>query len=112
MVEQRPQWAAMHALISDLGRTLDNVQKTRQEALEITGEAWSDDRLIRAVVGPRGQLVDLEINPRIYRNPNSSALSATILATVKAAVDDANRKTRELLQRAMPAGRDLELPGE
>ncbi|MFI6761334.1 YbaB/EbfC family nucleoid-associated protein [Micromonospora sp. NPDC050417] len=99
---ERPQWSAISGIIGDLQRTLDDAAQTRQQVMEITGTAWSDDRMIKAVVGPRGQLVELEIDPRVYRTPNSKALSASILATVRAAVEDANRKTREVMERVMP----------
>lgn len=71
--------------------------------MRVTGTAWSRDRLIKAVVGPRGQLIELEIDPRIYRTPNSTALAATIVATVHAAVDDVLRQTSELLGGVLPS---------
>jgi DNA-binding protein YbaB len=108
---ERPQWSAIRAVIGDLHETLDNAAKTRQQVLEITGTAWSDDRLVKAVVGPRGQLIELEIDPRVFRTPNSKALSASILSTVRAAVEDANQKTREIVDKAMPKDRGLGLIG-
>jgi DNA-binding protein YbaB len=108
---ERPQWSAIRAVIGDLHQTLDNAAQTRQQVLEITGTAWSDDRLVKAVVGPRGQLIELEIDPRVFRTPNSKALSASILSTVRAAVEDANQKTREIVDKAMPKDRGLGLIG-
>ncbi|MDT5028752.1 MAG: hypothetical protein QOE61_5178 [Micromonosporaceae bacterium] len=108
---ERPQWSAIRAVIGDLHQTLDNAAQTRQQVLEITGTAWSDDRLVKAVVGPRGQLIELEIDPRVFRTPNSKALSASILSTVRAAVEDANQKTREIVDKAMPKDRGLGLMG-
>lgn len=104
---ERPQWSALRGVLDDLQRTMENVAETRQEMLEITGTAWSDDRLIKVVVGPRGQLIELEIDPRVYRTPNSKALAASILSTTRAAVEDANRKTREIMDRVMPKDRGL-----
>jgi len=108
---ERPQWSAIRDVIDDLQQTLKNAAQTRQQILEITGTAWSADRLIKAVVGPRGQLLELEIDPRVFRNPNSKALAASILSTVRAAVEDANRKTKEILDKAMPKDRGLGLIG-
>jgi DNA-binding protein YbaB len=108
---ERPQWSAIRAVIGDLQQTLDNAAQTRQQVLEITGTAWSDDRLVKAVVGPRGQLIELEIDPRVFRTPNSKALSASILSTVRTAVEDANQKTREIVDKAMPKDRGLGLMG-
>lgn len=108
---ERPQWSAIRAVIDDLHQSLKNAAQTRQQILEVTGIAWSDDRLVKAVVGPRGQLIDLEIDPRVFRNPNSKALAASILSTVRAAVEDANKKAREILDKAMPKDRGLGLLG-
>ncbi|MFC7547930.1 YbaB/EbfC family nucleoid-associated protein [Plantactinospora sp. GCM10030261] len=99
---ERPQWSALRGVVEDLRHTLANAEQTRQEMLQITGTAWSEDRLIKAVVGPRGQLVEIDIDPRIYRTPNSKALSAAIMATVRAAVDDVNAQVRDVMRRALP----------
>ncbi|GLI02787.1 YbaB/EbfC family nucleoid-associated protein [Phytohabitans aurantiacus] len=109
---ERPQWSALRGVVEDLQRTIDNAAQTREQMLEVTGTAWSDDRLIKVVVGPRGQLIELEIDPRIYRTPNSKALSATILSTAKAAIEDANKKTREIMDKVMPKDKGLGLFGK
>ncbi|MBO0867009.1 MAG: YbaB/EbfC family nucleoid-associated protein [Micromonosporaceae bacterium] len=100
---ERPNWSALQSIVGDLRKTIDNIDGIQQRMLRVTGTAWSDDRLIKAVVGPRGQLVDLEIDPRVYRNPNSKALSASIVATVRAAVQDAAGKVKEIYAESVPA---------
>jgi len=109
---ERPPWSALQAFVGDLRRTMTDMTQTQRELATVTGTAWSPDRLVKAVVGPRGQLVDLDIDPRVFRTPNSKALSAAILTTVRAAVEDANRKTREIMERAMPKDRGLGPTGE
>lgn len=109
---ERPQWSALRGVIDDMQHALENAAQTRQKILEITGTAWSDDRMVKAVVGPRGQLVELEIDPRVYRTPNSKALAATILSTVRAAVEDVNKQTREIMDKVMPKDRGLGLVGK
>lgn len=109
---ERPQWSAIRGVIDDLQHTIENAAQTRQQIMAITGTAWSDDRLIKAVVGPRGQLIELEIDPRVYRTPNSKALAASILSTVRAAVEDANKQTREIVDKVMPKDRGLGLIGK
>lgn len=109
---ERPQWSAIRGVIDELQQTIENAAQTRQQIMEITGTAWSEDRLIKVVVGPRGQLIELEIDPRIYRTPNSKALAATILSTVRAAVDDANKQTKEIVDKVMPKDRGLGLIGK
>jgi DNA-binding protein YbaB len=103
VVAERPDWGALHSAFDDMRKAIGGLEETQRKILKITGVAWSDDRLVKAVVGPRGQLIDLEIDPRVYRKPNSKALSATILATVRLAVDDAMAKTREFLDHNVPS---------
>jgi DNA-binding protein YbaB len=90
-------------MLGDLQQTIGNLGEMQQRALAVTGTAWSSDRLVKAVVGPRGQLVDLEIDPRVYRNPNSKALAALIVATVREAVEEAAGKVKEIYQESIPA---------
>lgn len=97
----------MLSLVQDLNKTLSNVADTQKKMMAVTGTAWSEDRMIKAVVGPRGQLMELEIDPRIYRKPNSKALASTILATVRAAVDQALAKTQEVIDQSMPQVNDM-----
>lgn len=106
-----PQWSALSSLAGDLREAMRDFARTRQEMLEVTGTAWSDDRMVRVVVGPRGQLVELEIDPRAFRQPDSKALSAAILATARAAVEDANRKTMDVMDKALPRDQELGLAG-
>jgi DNA-binding protein YbaB len=98
-----PQWSALGNLVADLRRTMGSVSEIQQAALRVTGTAWSPDRLVRVTVGPRGQLVDLEIDPRVYRNPNSTALAQTILATARAAAEQAMAEVRKLIDQHTPA---------
>lgn len=55
----------------------------RAKAIEVTEK--SNDGLIWATVGPRGDLIELELDPRIYRRPDSQSLAETITDTIKAA---------------------------
>jgi len=100
---ERPNWAALQAMVDDLERTVGNLDSVQQRMMQVTGEAWSEDGLVRAVVGPRGQLVDLEIDPRVYRKPDSRALAASILAAVKSAVEEAGRTAQGLIDESLPA---------
>ncbi len=108
---ERPDPSAILNLVQDLNKTLDNVADTQRRMMAVTGTAWSDDRMVKAVVGPRGQLIDLEIDPRVYRKPNSKALAASILSTVRAAVDLAMKQTKEIVDQTMPQVNDMIRPG-
>jgi DNA-binding protein YbaB len=99
---QRPNWTAIESMVGDLRRSLSNMGDVQRELMRVTGTAWSEDRLVKAVVGPRGQLLELDIDPRVYRTPNSKALAASIVATVRAAVDEVLRAGAEILDENVP----------
>jgi DNA-binding protein YbaB len=89
-------------MMSDLRKATADLPNLHQRMLTVTGTAWSPDGMIKAVVGPRGQLLELDIDPRVLRQPNSKALSASIVQTVRAAVEDAGRQSSEMLSASLP----------
>jgi DNA-binding protein YbaB len=98
----RPDWSVVRSMIGDLQRARQNLGETQRRILEIRGTATSKDRLIKVVVGPRGQLIDLELDPRVFRNPDSKTLAAAIMETVREAVDDSQRQSRDLRDELLP----------
>lgn len=98
----RPDWSALRSMMNDLEKARSNMADAQRKMLSVRGEARSSDRLIRVVVGPRGQLVDLELDPRVFRNPDSKGLAAAILATVRDAVEDSQSKVRDLRDELIP----------
>jgi DNA-binding protein YbaB len=111
---QPPDDAAMQRIMADVQNALGDVVATQRRLIEVSGTAWSEDRLVRVVVGPRGQLVELEIDPRLGNRPNMAALAQTILATARAATEEAMARSREILNQGLPdpgAVRDTAVPG-
>lgn len=106
---------AMERIDAELHDVMKGAVAAQRKMLEITGTAWSDDRLIKVVVGPRGQLVDLQIDPRVGNRLNTDALARTILATARAAAGQSMARAREILAEDVPADmqglRDTEVPG-
>ena len=74
----------------------------QQKLRAVTGTATSDDGLVKATVGPRGHLINLELDPRIYRRPNSRQLAATITDTVQRAAARALAQVEELCTPFIP----------
>jgi DNA-binding protein YbaB len=102
-VVERPNWGALEGMFSDLKRVTAELPNIQRKMLEVTGTAWSDDRTVKAVVGPRGHLIELEIDPRVYRKPDSKALAATIVATVRQAIEDAARQSKDIYDESLPS---------
>lgn len=96
-------WDAFGGMLSDLKGASSRVGDIHSESMKITGVAWSGDGLIKAVVGPRGQLLELELDPRLFRKPDSKGLAAAIVATTRAAAEEAMAKGQELMDKALPS---------
>jgi DNA-binding protein YbaB len=79
----------------------DGLLAVQQSLGEIRATHDSDDGLITATVGGRGELLELTLDPRIYRTTDSVALAEGIMATIKlaaeSAADEAYVLTRHLL---------------
>lgn len=61
---------------------LDGVERVR-------GTGHSDDDLVTAVVGGRGEVLELELDPRVYRDRDSTRLAANILTAIHNAAERA-----------------------
>lgn len=82
--------------LEDLERETRRIQESVSGA---TGTAESPDGLIEATVGVYGELVELEIDARIYRNQDADALAEQIRAAVHAAYESAQEQVRRDLAR-------------
>jgi DNA-binding protein YbaB len=63
----------------------------------------SPDGLVAATVGPRGELIGLDIDPRAFRRPDSRQLADAIVETVAKAASKARDKVVELFEPLIPA---------
>lgn len=78
-----------------------------QDALdEVEGKAESDDGLVSVTVGARGELTALDLDPRIYRRPDSTALAESIVDTIAKARKDADEKGVAVADRIVPGFHD------
>jgi DNA-binding protein YbaB len=98
----RPNWNIVTEMLGELRKATAAVPETQRRMMQVTGVAWSDDRMIKAVVGPRGHLLELDIDPRALRKPSAKALSAEIVATVRLAVEDAAQRAKAIFEEALP----------
>jgi hypothetical protein len=58
--------------------------------------------MVKVVVGPRGQLVDLEIDPRVFRRPDAAELRAKILGASQEAVRKVGEQVQEIMAEQLP----------
>ncbi|MEV5539457.1 YbaB/EbfC family nucleoid-associated protein [Saccharopolyspora shandongensis] len=89
-------------LLEQLQQTARRIPETQRRMMNQLGVAWSPDRMVKVVVGPRGQLVDLVIDPRVFRQPNAAALTAMILQASRDAVAQVTERVQEIMAEQMP----------
>jgi hypothetical protein len=97
-----PSESAMRGIMDDLDKMMEDLPDTQQRLMSLTGSAWSDDGMVKAEVGPRGQLIDLEIDPRVFRRPDAQGLRESILAAVNAAIRQVTAQTHEIMFGQVP----------
>src|SRR3954469_18642467 len=98
----RPDWASLYSIVDDLKKTIGGLDETQKRISRITGVGHSPDRMGKGTVGPPGPLGDLEIDPRVFRNPDSRSLAEAILVAARNAVTDANAKTTTVVDETVP----------
>ncbi|QSB15321.1 YbaB/EbfC family nucleoid-associated protein [Natronosporangium hydrolyticum] len=94
--------SAMEGIMAELNESLRRIPETQERLMSLSGVAWSEDRMVKATVGPRGQLTGLEIDPRVFRRPDAQMLSTTILAAVNTAVARVMAEAQEIMMGEMP----------
>jgi DNA-binding protein YbaB len=79
---------------------LDDIQ---QRLAEMTVTAESAGGLIKATVDSRGQLADLTLDARVYREMPPDRLGREIVATVRTATARTTDEVRDLMAAYLPA---------
>ncbi len=101
-----PDTAGMRAYLGELEKRFSRIQEDgpklqeRMRSLRVTEK--SRDGLIAATVGPRGELLKLELDPRIYQRPDARALADQITETVKKAGAKAQEDVIGMLSTLVP----------
>ncbi|HEX6359392.1 YbaB/EbfC family nucleoid-associated protein [Actinophytocola sp.] len=88
--------------LAEYARLAEHVRAIQDGIDEIRGTGYSDDGLVTAVVGGRGELVELELDPRIYRDRNAIELATKIVAAVHDAAEDAGREATTFAKKLAP----------
>ena len=101
-----PSTAGIRAYAAELEKRFRRLQEEgpklqeRARSLQVTEK--SADGLIAATVGARGELIRLDIDPRIYRRPDARALADEITETIKKAGAKARDQVVELFATLVP----------
>ncbi|MEU9830337.1 YbaB/EbfC family nucleoid-associated protein [Streptosporangium sp. NPDC048047] len=95
---------AIKEMAHEYNRQAARLRQAYGELAELTATAQSDDQMVTVTVGPRGQIQDIELDPRVYRKLSPSELSHSIMEQIGAAVAQTAERTRELMEPFLPAG--------
>jgi DNA-binding protein YbaB len=105
-INSLPDTAGMRAYADELEkrfhRLLEDGPKLQQRARALQVTEKSADGLITATVGVRGELIRLDIDPRIYRRPDARALADTIAETITKAGAKARQEVVDLFAALVP----------
>jgi DNA-binding protein YbaB len=85
------EFEQFQARIKQAERRFGGVGEMQERIAELEAVATSPDRSVRVVAGAGGAVKDIQLTPDAMRLP-STALSATIMTTLRAAVAEAVRR--------------------
>lgn len=88
--------------LAEYARLTEQVKAVRDGIDEIRGTGYSADGLATAVVDGRGELVELELDPRIFRDRDARVLAAKIVAAVHEAAEEAGREAVKFAEKLVP----------
>lgn len=89
---------------AEYGQLAGHIRSTQQRMAEIRATAESDDGLIGVTVGGSGELIELWLDPRIYRAPDSAALAQDITDTFRRAVTQSQEEVIAIVASFLPDG--------
>ncbi|GAA0522752.1 hypothetical protein GCM10011581_33790 [Saccharopolyspora subtropica] len=93
---------------ADYERLRDDLFDIRTRIADIEATAESPDGLIRATVVGRGEVSELHLDPRIYRTTDSQALAASIVDTIRDAVEQSREQLFEITRQYLPPNAKFE----
>lgn len=78
------------------------VRNTQAAVEEIRATAESEDGMVRVTASGPGQVLDIELDPRIYRTPDSTGLAQSIMSTIQDAVGKAEQDAVKACAKLLP----------
>ncbi|WP_049570675.1 YbaB/EbfC family nucleoid-associated protein [Nonomuraea sp. SBT364] len=106
MEATRRSAAGMQAYADELRtmfmRLQDEGMELHTQAKELRVTEKSPDGLVRVTVGSKGELVGLDLDPRVYRRPDARHLADTILETTRRAEARLRERIVEIFAPVVP----------
>ena len=89
-------------MLATANKVQSRSQEFRAEVQAVRATAKSPDGHVTVTVGHNGKLVKLQLDPRIYRKPDSAKLAQTIMETIERATVEAHKQVTEVSARYAP----------
>jgi DNA-binding protein YbaB len=100
--------ASLEELMDDYSRQVERLQEMRRDLDKVSATATRPDGLVTVVVGPRGQVQDIRLDPRVYRKLDSGELSRAIMQLIGEATADVSAQMKKIMTPFMPEGLSYE----
>src|SRR2546427_10502341 len=101
-MDNRELWARYDQLLTEYERTQKRLVGVRERLQALRVKAESKDGLVKVTVGPRGNLVGLELDAKATRRLSATELAETILETAKRANGKLSEQAREVYGSFLP----------
>jgi DNA-binding protein YbaB len=88
----------------DYTRRIKQLKDMRRELTEVGATAKRPDGLVTVVVGPQGQVKDIQLDPRVYRKLDSGELAAAIMELISQATAEVSAQMRTIMSPFIPGG--------
>jgi DNA-binding protein YbaB len=96
--------ASLEELMEDYSRQVGRLKEMQRDLERVSATATRADGLVTVVVGPRGQVRDIRLDPRVYRKLDSGNLSGAIMRLISEATADISEQTKMIMTPFMPEG--------
>jgi DNA-binding protein YbaB len=102
----RPDVAGLAAFAESLRSTAERMAtegpQLQEKARQVQVTETSRDGLVSVTVGSRGELIRLDIDPRVFRRPDSRELADTITTTIQRAAAAAQERVLDVMDPLVP----------
>ncbi len=96
--------ASLEELMDDYSERIKRLKQMRSDLDKVSATASRPDGLVTVVVGPRGMVRDIRLDPRVYRKLDSGELSQAIMQLIAEATTDVSGQMKEIMTPFMPEG--------
>lgn len=95
-------WRLLEQLVQEVNQQTEQLRETHEKVRELSATATSKDGMVTVTVGPRGEVLAIEFDPRVYRKLSPSELSASIVAEIGRATRQVSGQMKELMEPFVP----------